>query len=229
MIDYTNLDLTGVKPTSVKLDTIYVKVQPEVMVDDYATAFVKECQRINPRRFEQAPISDEEMKKYCRYLLSQRIACIEDSCKDWRMLKNLYIPVFIQYAMSLVGVVDIKDKGLRLVPVMEEDESMTLEEALDLSDRIGLFEHDVQVRKDAMPRSKDGDLDTMSCALIAGYIRSISAVDHPVATYVAAFMGFELQKEQAFQVLYRVQYDDLEFIRAALTHNHVVMGNVSET
>lgn len=225
MTDFSQMDLTGVRPTSVPMETIKVNIDPSVMVDDYAKAFVRELQRINPRRFEQCPITDEEMIKYCRYILTQRIACVSDNCKDWRAIKNLWIPVFIQYAISLVGVVEIYDQGLRLEPVMDETTEMNLSEALELSNRIGLYSADVQVRLDAMPREKKGDRDTMSCALIAGYVRTISPVEHPVATYIAAFMGFTIQKESAFSVLYRVQYDDLEFIRAALTNNKAVMGH----
>lgn len=225
MTDFSQMDLTGVRPTSVPMETIKVNIDPSVMVDDYAKAFVRELQRVNPRRFEQCPITDEEMIKYCRYILTQRIACVSDNCKDWRAIKNLWIPVFIQYAISLVGVVEIYDQGLRLEPVMDETTEMNLSEALELSNRIGLYSADVQVRLDAMPREKKGDRDTMSCALIAGYVRTISPVEHPVATYIAAFMGFTIQKESAFSVLYRVQYADLEFIRAALTNNKAVMGH----
>lgn len=102
---------------------------------------------------------------------------------------------------------------------------MTLEEALELSSRLSYYEDDVQIRIDAMPRSREGDQDTMSSALVAGYVRSIKPVDHPIATYIAAFLGFSLKREQAFSVLYRIQYDDLEFIRAALTNNRTVMGH----
>lgn len=228
-MDFTNLDFTGVKPTSVPMETIEVRIDPKTMVDDYARAFVREVRRCDPRRFEQAPITDEEMIKYCRYILRQRIACVNDECKDWRVIKNLYIPVFIQYAISLVGIVQINDKGLTLKPIMDQpnkdEPEMKLSEALELSGRIGLYEKVVQVRLDAMPRDKRGDRDTMSCALIAGYVRSIDEVAHPVASYIAAFMGFTLMKESHFEVLYRTQYDDLEFIRAAMTNSRVVMGN----
>lgn len=229
MFDFSTLDFTGVKPTSVPMQTVEVQIDPATMIDDYAKAFVSEVRRCDPRRFEQVQITEDEMVKYCRYILKQRIACIDDKCADWRAIKNLYIPVFIQYAISLIGVVQIYDRGLTLKPVMcdpkEGETEMTLNEALELSGRIGYFEKSVQVRLDAMPRDKRGDRDTMSCALIAGYVRSLTPVEHPVATYIAAFMGFTIKKESAFQVMYRLQYDDLEFIRSAMMNSRVVMGN----
>lgn len=229
-MNFENLDLTGIRPTSVPLETIEVSIDPAVMVDDYAKAFRLELLRNEPRRFEQVNLTEEEIIKYCRYILRQRIACVTDTCKDWRIIKNLWIPIFIQYSISLVGLVIIPERGLKLMPVMDktdEVEELSLSEALEISGRIGLFSKTVQMRLDAMPRSKYGDQDTMSCALIAGYVRTLapSGVEHPVATYIAAFMGFSIKREREFAVLYRVQYDDLEFIRAALTNNRTVMGS----
>jgi len=228
-MEFQNLDFTGVKPTSVPMDTIEVHIDPATMIDDYAIAFVNELSRCDPRRFEQAPVSKEEMIKYCRYILRQRIACVNDACKDWRAIKNLWIPVFIQYAISLVGIVQITERGLTLKPVIDDlpegEAEFTTKEALELSGRIGLYEKSVQIRLDAMPRDKRGDRDTMSCALIAGYVQSLDEVSHPVATYIAAFLGFTIKKESAFSVLYRLRYDDLEFIRAAMLNSRVVMGN----
>jgi hypothetical protein len=56
----------------------------------------------------------------------------------------------------------------------------------------------------------------MTSALIAGYVRSIEPVGHVISTYVAAFMGLKLREEMSFKVLYRVQYDDLQFIASTL-------------
>ena len=87
---------------------------------------------------------------------------------------------------------------------------------MEISSKIGAFEDDLQIVKDAMPRSEEGNPDVMSTALIADYVRSINKVQHVASTYVTAFMGLTLRKEAAMQVLYRVQYDDIEFIRSAL-------------
>lgn len=76
---------------------------------------------------------------------------------------------------------------------------------------------DLQIVQDGMPRSSDGNVDVMSTALIAGYVRSLKRVEHVAATYVTAFLGMKLKEEVAMQTLYRVQYDDIEFIATALT------------
>jgi hypothetical protein len=117
----------------------------------------------------------------------------------------------------MIGTVTIRDRGIKLVPVEENPSQMTYDEALKVSEKIGMFIDDLQIVQDAMPRTEDGDLDVMSTALIAGYMRSLNPVKHVASTYAAAFMGLKLKEEMAFSALYRVQYDDIQYIASALT------------
>lgn len=219
VMDYHTLDLGTGAPTSVRMEVVKVEVTAEDMVADYARAFVKETYRVAPARAEQVKLSEDEMVNYAKFLLVKRIECVEDNCKDWRRLKSLYIPVFLQYALRMIGKVVIRKRGLTLVPVMTDRTTITLEEALAISNKVGAFEDDLQLVQDAMPRDNSGDVNVMSTALIAGYVRSMVEVEHVSDTYISAFLGMKLMEEQAFAVLYRVQYDDIEFIRSALTLN----------
>lgn len=213
---FANLDLGSAKPTSKPMDEIEVKVEGDLF-GNYAQAFVHEAYRKNPLRAEQVKLTPEEVDAYSRFLLTKRIECLTLDCKDYRKLKALYIPVWIQYNLSMIGIVMIRDRGIKLVPIEEHPSTMSIEEALAISDKIGMFEDDLQIVQDAMPRSPEGDLDVMSTALIAGYMRSMNPVKHVASTYAAAFMGLKLKEEIAFSALYRVQYDDIGYIAAALT------------
>lgn len=219
LMDYQTLDLGTGAPTSVRMETVKVEVTADDMVTDYARAFVKEAYRVAPARAEQVKLTEDEMIAYAKFLLVKRIECVEDDCKDWRRLKTLYIPVFLQYALRMIGKVVIRKRGLTLVPDMTDRTTITLEEAYTISDKVGSFEDELQLVQDAMPRDNSGDVNVMSTALIAGYVRSMFEVEHVSDTYVAAFLGMKLAEEQAFAVLYRVQYDDIDFIRSALSLN----------
>lgn len=214
---FTNMDLGTGKPISVPMETIEVQVSVSDLVGDYAKAFVKEVWRVNPLRAEQVKLTEEEVLEYCNYLLTKRIEVVNDSCYDFRKLKNLYIPSYVQYVLSMIGRLVARQYGITMMPVMEETSAMTFEEAIIISDKIGAFENDLQIVIDAMPRTIDGNPDVMSTALIAGYVRSLKVLEHPSATYVTAFLDMKLKQETAFQALYRVQYDDIEFIATALT------------
>lgn len=219
VMDFRTLDLGTGAPTSVEMETIKVEVTADDMVTDYARAFVKEAYRVAPLRAEQVKLTEDEMIAYAKFLLVKRIECIEDNCKDWRRLKTLYIPVFLQYSLRMIGKIIIRKRGLTLIPDMTDRDTISLEEAINISNKIGAFEDDLQLVQDAMPRDNNGDINVMSTALIAGYVRALNEVEHASDTYVAAFLGMKLREEQAFAVLYRTQYDDIEFIRAALTQN----------
>lgn len=216
-ISFETMDLGSVNPTSVPMELIEVGVSVNGLVGDYAKAFVNEAYRVNPGRANQVQLSEEEVLAYCDYLLTKRVEIINNECKDFRQLKSLYIPSFIQYVLSMIGKVVIRDYGLTIMPVVEEKSKMTLKQAYVISEKIGSFENDLQIVQDAMPRDINGNSDVMSTALIAGYVRSLKRVGHPAATYVTAFLNMSLRKETAFQTLYRIQYDDLEFISMALT------------
>lgn len=221
---FNTLDLTGTKPTSVPMETIQVEMSSDNLLGSYASAFVAEAYRVAPLRAEQVNLTVEEVTRYCEFLLYQRVLCANNECTDFRKLKVMYIPVWIQYNLAMVGVVDIRDRGIRLVPVMDKPDC-TLEEAYAISEKIGSFERDLQMVQDAMPRDYHGDKDVMSTALIAGYVRALSKVEHVASTYVTAFLGMKLREESAMAVLYRVQYDDVAYIASVLTSDKRIVGS----
>lgn len=228
MMSFKELDLGSNPATAIEMTRVEVEITSSDMVAGYARAFVKEMQRVNPRRFEVVGITEEEMMSYAAFLLKQRILCINGDCPNWRRLKRCFIPVFLQYALSMIGEVIIREKGLTFVPTMTETVDMTIDEALVVSDKIGAFERELCMVLDAMPRRREGDESVMGTALIADYVRSVRPVDHVADTYISAFLGMKLAEEQAFKVLYRIQYDDVEFIRTALTHSSAIMGHARD-
>lgn len=214
-----NEDLNAI---SVPMETVEVIVSSKELMSDYAKAFVREAKRVNPQRWEQVQLTEEEMVAYSKFLLVQRIKSVNDECTDWRKLKRLYIPVFLQYTLRMIGIVTMRDIGLRMVPVLSEDDvdTITVEEALAISEKISYWDtvsDGLSLVVDAMPRSREGDESVMSTAMIAGYARSIKKVKHVVDTYVTKFLNMKLKEELAFKVLYRVQYDDADYIATALT------------
>lgn len=222
-VPFSNLDLGSAKPISVPMETITVMIGAQNLMGDYANAFIREAQRVNPGRLEQTKLTSAEMVSYSEYLLTKRVECVMGTCQDFRKLKQLYIPVWIQYNLSMIGEVVIREKGWKMVPVMENPSTMTFEEALAISDKIGMLEDDLQMVRDAMPRKETGDPDVMTTALIAGYVRSMEKVEHVSSTYVTAFLGMKLREEAAMKILYRVQYDDLEFIATALSRERGIL------
>lgn len=219
--NFQDLDLGTGSPTSVPMEVVEVTISEGDLLDNFAKAFVAEAERKAPLKFDRVGLTVNEVTSYCTYLLSQRVMSVNDHCRDWRKLKNLWIPSFVQYVMSQIGKVVVRQFGLTFMPVMDQS-TMTFDDALAISEKIAYFEDDLQMVRDAMPRGVDGNIDVMSTALIAGYIRSTRVVEHVSSTYAAAFLNLKLKQESAFQALYRVQYDDIQYITSALTASRVV-------
>lgn len=220
-IDFTSLDLGTGSPTAVDMQVIPVVISANALLTNFARAFVQEAQRKSPLRADKVGLTVEDVDVYCQYLLFKRVQSVNDECKDWRKLKLLYIPSFVQFAMSQVGKVVIRQYGLTLVPSMEQAD-LTFEQALVTSEKIAAFEDCLQMVKDAMPRGPEGDVDLMSTALIANSVRSMRVVQHVATTYLTAFLNLKIQENQAYAALYRVKYDDLTFITTALCSQKIV-------
>lgn len=201
-------------PTPVKQETIVITINPELMVDDFAKAIVREAKRKAPLTFEDYPLTDEEMKSYCRGILKLRIDSVNNEKVDWRRMKLLLIPDFIQMSISMVGEVIIRESGLRLIPEMEQ--SYDLDQMLEVSKKLDAYSDVLHLSRDAFPREASGNVDVMSTALINDYVRGLMRATHPADTYVAAFLGFKLKEETTFQILYRINYDDIDYVSTSI-------------
>lgn len=216
-MDFKTLDFGSGDPASVEMETIQVVLSCEETLEAYGRAFVEEGYRKAPLIADHVGLTANEMKDYCAFLLAQRIGSVHGDCPLFRKLKLLWIPSWIQFGLSQIGFVTVRDYGLRLEPVTDGSKTISYDEALAISEKIAAFEPYLQVVRDAMPRAIDGDIDTMSKAIIGGYVRSFTRTKTAVSTYVSAFWNAHLQEENIFKMLYRVQYDDVGYIRAALT------------
>jgi len=216
---FQNLDLGSGKPTALKMEKVEIQVSADNLLGDYAKAFVSKCQHENTLRAGSVGLTPEEVMKYCEYLVFRRVQYVNGSVDGYGRLKSLAIPAFIQYCLENIGVVRIVDKGLYMVPVYKAKDIISFEEALAISDKIAQFEDETPILFDAMPRDQFGDPNVMTTALIADYVRGMEK-SPPVTSYIVAFLGLKLVKENVYSSLFRVVYDDMEFIRSALMRQH---------
>lgn len=216
-MDFSNLDFGSQKPYPAKIEDIHVSINTDYL-SNFAKAFVRELHRKAPTLADDPAyrVSTEEVVKYCHYLLERRVHNVHGQCNNFRQLKVLWIPAWIQFCLSQIGEVTIRDYGIKLIPECDDCE-LTFDEAKVISDKIGMFEDYVSIVKDAMPRGIEGDPYTMSMAVIDGYVRSFQKDAHPVHAYVGAFLNLQIAKDNALKSIYRMTYDDVQYILSALT------------
>lgn len=209
-----NLDF-GTVPTTSSLEVINVTIDSTQMFGDFAIAYDNELRRRNPIRYEAVGITSQDIEYYINGILAIHIQNDRHQSKVWREAKQLLIPTWIQFVISMIGTVVDTNSGLKFVPVFDFEYDMN--KMLEVSQKLTYFIPDgVGLHKDAFPRDTEGDLDVMSFAVMNNYVCSMRKESHPLGSYVAAFLGFKLQQEATFKILYRVRYDDVEFIRSML-------------
>jgi hypothetical protein len=212
------------EPSATEMEDVVITINPSDFLDGYSKAFVFEAQRVNPLMFEAHPITEEEVSAYSTFLINERIKSVHHQCPNWKNLKLLWIPDWIQYVISLIGIFSNYDYGLKFIPVMDEGVSViTIQEALEISEKIAKYQSSIGMHRDAMPRGDEGDEDVMSCALISNRVKATKRLAHPESSYVAAFAGLTLRKEATMNILYRVSYDDLNYIRSDLLSNSKII------
>lgn len=211
------------KPTSVKMDVATVEVHPEFMIADFAKAYVRELTRRNPIRYQASGLTVEDLDAYFQALVVMRVQSINDAFPRWREAKLLNVPAWIEFVLTCVGEVMDTDRGLHIKVTC--DQTYDFAKALDVSEKLRAFKADgVVLLKDVFPRTAEGDVETMTMAIIDNYVCSQTKEAHPIASYVAAYLGFKLQEEVSFKMLYRVRYDDVDYIRTQLLQSEEVVG-----
>lgn len=219
---FQSLDF-GTKVSTDKLEVVEVKIDPITMTSEYASATLLEMQRMNPVKMEslQTTLTVEALSTYFAELVNLRIAQVLGKKIDWRAMKQLHMPAWIQFTLESIGEVILVDQGLRFIPAENETwEPVDMKALYAMSDLLRGFERDgLSVVSNGFKPSRDGDPETMTLCILDGYVKGLASVQsHPVHTYVAAFLGQKIVQEQAFRVLYRIRYDDVQFIAQSLLH-----------
>lgn len=230
---FENLNFGTVVTTS-SYQTVEIMIDPAFMMQDYGEAVIRDLQRRNPVRFDAVSkqIENDEllnpseekssftdiMKNYVSDLAKIRIQSVQGTCNIWREAKELGIPPYIQFALSLIGSVIDLDNGRKFVPCIESpDLCMSTKQLTRVTDYLRSFTSDgIVLLYDAFPRSKDGDKEAMSYAILDGFIKGQQKTSNPAKSYVAAFLGMKIKQENEFKCLYSVQYDNVDFVKDRL-------------
>lgn len=217
LVNFNTLDY-GTKATNTKLEVIEVSINTDLMVNDYALAYSKELHRLNPIKAKETNLTAEELNYYFAALIALRVESINDTIRVWREAMLLAIPAWIQHTISTIGEVIDRVRGIHFKPRLTLDYDVKL--LLEISNRLESFEVDgLSLHKNAFPREKTGNAEVMGMAIVGDFVHSINADAHPASSYVAAFLGYKLVQEQSYSVLYRVRYDDVNFIATQLIND----------
>ena len=207
-------DFNGHKPA--RRDDVHVIITKDNIAAPYVRGFISEMYRMNPLYAKTISLTEQELLNYINYLIAERCEQVNGNYHVRNRNKMMWIPDFIQYVISMVGIVEIRDLGLRLIPEYE-GEVISIAEAQTISDKISLTQDFMSVSRNAFPIDIEGDEEVMTTVLVSSSVRSMKVLSHPVNQLITAFLGMRLKQEALHGVLYRVQYDDLEYLTNVLS------------
>lgn len=207
----------AVSPSPSDYDTLEVIINPEMMVHDYVEAILDQAYAKNKPMADRANITLQELADYFKFLVLKRVEWVNGTATNRNQLQLMWIPAFIDLVLTDIGIVEVREFGIKIVPTSEESSSdvMTLDEALAVSSKLGRFSNYITMFRDQFPRKMSGDLEVMSTALLDGYMKSFSPMVTPGARFVSAYLGNQLRQKEVLSALFRVSYEPENFLKQA--------------
>lgn len=209
-------------PTNMR--TVTVKVEASEGLKQFNHAFVTEAGRKNPLMQDKVNLTEDELLQYEEFLISERVKIVDMKSTQFRYLKRLAMPCFVERVLTDIGEVVIRDRALSIHPVCEIKPRIDLQQAFEISSKIDAFYDDLAVVEGAMPGDTTGNPEVMTLALIEGYVMGMGDYDDPLVEYICYALGL-LMDETQFNALYYMRYDDVKTIEcnmAALGRSMVV-------
>lgn len=103
------------------------------------------------------------------------------------------------------------ERSLRIIPKVTNYVDYNVDVMFKISQKLERLNRLVSVVRNAFTKAREGDVNTMSFALISNELRSINKVVTPVYEYMAYFLNLKLQ-DSANECHYRVAYDPTDYL-----------------
>lgn len=152
----------NVKPVPVGFDTQEVVVTQAVSTR-LARFYVESINNAFAKLSRDVEVDVSDVVRYFNYLVSLRIGYVNGQ-RYPREANRLKIPTVFALGLSHVGVVRDQSLGIELIPTLKDeirDNAMTLDEAVEFSDKLFLAEYGGLKLVEGLPRDPAGQLETM--------------------------------------------------------------------
>lgn len=211
-----------------KLEQVPVKMDL-LLFEQFAKGLEADLKRRNWQLFDKSGISVDDLFKYLALPLVYRISDFEgvpkhetNSFKYYgdlprHQVNNLNYPFWIEHVVAQVGIAVDYDYGLKFVPqlILNEEVQLTLsrEKIIDIHHLLGAYEeHGLAVVTNVLPKGTEGNIDVMAMTIIEDIVKSYKHL-HPAGSYVAAFLGNKIAQAKEWSALFRVSYEEVEYIK----------------
>lgn len=211
---FDGMDLFREKEGNIPLRRIEVVVSASYFKEDIAEGFAHMIKVRDSLKAEQVKLTADELTSLFHYMLTMRVRQVNRQDVPWKDLKEIILPDYCQYILSLVGIYIDDDHRLEIVPVMDQESNLTYDEALKISRKLRELVDDFDVVNDCMPRKKSGAQGLMSCLVIDAFIRSYRRDNNNMQVAVAGLLNLKIKEETDILAKYEKVYNDINSIHA---------------
>lgn len=214
------MDQFGLKDISDRTPKDFVQVNidinPKDLLLDFADAFSEELFRLQPRLVDKMQLSSKELSSYFKGVLYLRVLDVNGKNKFHRQERLLLVPAWIEYAISQIGIVTDSMYGLTFIPEMEL-EDFSIDDMIETSHKLSYYKDaGVELLENVYPRTNEGSESFMTMAVIKSKVCSYKKDADPLSVYLSAFLSSTLEERSALESLYRIEYQDVDYVRQVL-------------
>lgn len=206
-------------PSPSNVLTIGVEFGKSELITNVAELYVRELARMATVKMEVP--STEELSQYICTLVRLRVENCTSAKPDSKssfLKKVINIPAFVGTILVQVGLAIDREFGLRFEPktAFDPDDIMSVEQMLEMSNQLSLFEPLGLQLVQGIPRDPKGELGFMACRYFDGQSVMSYRRDHPVMGFYAAFFNAKWASE-IMDGACRIRYDFYDSYKHALT------------
>lgn len=165
------------------------------------------------------PFSKETFTRYCATIVASRINWTVGIKANVHPRSKTRVPAFLSTCLSSIGVVEIPEKGLRLVPhfVDEEVELLSESEVNQISSQLVLLESRGFTFSEGFIIDKVGSMQVMTMQVVENKVLSADTSAHPIASVIAGTFAIQGLATLLGEQTFRVQYADLSQLAQAVS------------
>lgn len=190
-----------------ELEEVYVTLNPELWSVQFSEALVNKVADSNHELSKNLKLLVEEVNQLMKYAIKTRVDYVHGRKVNKANNNELYVPVWVEMIISKIGIVELPEYGIKVIPVYEDD-VISYEEAVRISSRIKRAIRHIAIVNNWLDSDRKGDPDVMTLVLVDEVIKGWKA-DSGAQAYISVFLGARLREESLFKSLFRVNYGSI--------------------
>ena len=179
-------------------------IDPNIWIPIFSSKLVDKLAYKNKYLSESLKLTEDEVVKLSLFAIKTRIDYCNGKKVSRAQMNQLFIPVWIEAVISKIGIIELQDYGLKLIPVCDVD-VISYEEAVKISSRLKQTRVDLAITDSWLDSSRLGDVEVMSMVIIDDLVKGMTPNSGKYA-FLTSFLHATIRNDSLLKTLFRVSY-----------------------